>query len=65
MSAQTGLLALAVLTIIFNAGGFLWLAKNHMRHVQEALNDLTVRLGTVEQAVARIEGYCQANHSLN
>lgn len=53
---QGVLVVLAVVTIIFNAGGFVWLARNHMRHVQETLDGLTERVTAIEQAVARIEG---------
>ena len=61
---QVGLLVLAVLTIIFNVGGFTWLARNHMAHAQGSLDSLDKRLRTVEEAVARIEGYCRAMHGL-
>ena len=53
---QGVMVVLAVVTIIFNAGGFVWLARNHMRHVQETLDGLTERVTAIEQAVARIEG---------
>ena len=53
---QTGILVLAVLTIIFNAGGFVWLAKNHMKHVQDTLDRMSERLSILERTVARIEG---------
>ena len=61
---QVGLLVLAVLTIIFNVGGFVWLARNHMAHAQGSLDSLDKRLRTVEEAVARVEGYCRAMHGL-
>ena len=60
---QIGMLALAVFTIIFNAGGFVWLAKNHVAHVQGSLDRMEERIIALEKAMARVEGYCQSMHN--
>ena len=54
MNAQMGLLALAVLTIIFNAGGFLWMTKNHLKHVQQSLDRLEERARWMEDCMAKV-----------
>ena len=56
MSADMIAVCLFFLTLLFNAGGFVWLAKNHMAHVEKALDGLTERVSELEEAVARIEG---------
>lgn len=46
--------------LIFNAGGIFYLAKNHFAHVNAKLDSLgdrfDLRLRTVEQRLARLEG---------
>ena len=48
---------LFLLTLAFQSGGFIWLAKNHMRHAQESLDRLDRRMNNVEQRLARICGH--------
>ena len=42
--------------LIFNAGGFVYIMANHLRHVNQNLAEIFLRLGKIEQRVARIEG---------
>lgn len=53
---------LILLTVIFNAGGFVWIARNHMAHVNKTLENLTDRVGALEVVVARIESRCILIH---
>jgi hypothetical protein len=45
-----------LIIIVFNAGGVFYLAKNHFAHVNAKLDAIAVRLGYIEQRVARLEG---------
>lgn len=49
-------ITLFILTITFQTGGFIWLAKNHMKHAQDSLDRLDHRMNQVEQRLARICG---------
>jgi hypothetical protein len=49
-------IALILGSIIFNAGGFVWLARNHFRTVTDKLKEHDERFSGIEQRLARIEG---------
>ena len=48
---------LFLLTLVFQSGGFIWLAKNHMKHAQDSLDRMESRMNAVEQRLARICGH--------
>jgi len=50
------LVGLSVLTIVFNLGGTVWLAKNHMKHAQESIDRLEARATQAERDIALIKG---------
>ncbi len=49
-------LGLFGISIVFNAGGFFWLAKNHIHHVNEDLKGLKAEMSEVKEDVAFIKG---------
>ena len=53
---QEAMLILSVLTIVFAAGGFTWLARNHMAHAQKSLDRLETEMMEVKQDIALIKG---------
>ena len=53
---QEAMLVLSVLTIVFAAGGFTWLARNHMAHAQKSLDRLETEMMEVRQDIALIKG---------
>ena len=53
---QEAMLVLSVLTIVFGAGGFFWIAKNHIAHAQKSLDRLETEMMEVRQDIALIKG---------
>lgn len=47
---------LFLLTLAFQAGGFIWLTQNHMKHAQQSLDRLEERMQAMESLVNRICG---------
>jgi hypothetical protein len=47
---------IGAIVVIFNAGGVIYLAKNHFAHVNTALARIDSRLSSLEQRISRLEG---------
>ncbi len=45
-----------VAVIIFNAGGLVYLSRNHMSHMRKSLDEIFMRLRKLEQQVSYIKG---------
>lgn len=45
-----------IIVIAFNAGGVLYLARNHFAHLRKDIDEIIVRLRKVENRVSYIEG---------
>lgn len=43
-------------SVIFNAGGFVWLARNHFHSVNKRLDAIEARLRDIEINLARLNG---------
>lgn len=53
-----------ILAFVFNVGGFVWVTKNHFKHVNDSLKDIIKSIGevkkevaTLAQRVSKIEGF--------
>jgi len=42
--------------LVFNAGGFVWMTFNHLKHIKTVLDEILGRMIVVEKKVAHIEG---------
>lgn len=47
---------LILIIVIFNAGGLVYLTKNHIKHMNETVLEILNRLRSLEQKVSNIEG---------
>jgi hypothetical protein len=47
---------IGIVVVVFNAGGVIYLAKNHFAHVNAALSRIDTRLSNLEQRISRLEG---------
>lgn len=47
---------IGAVVVIFNAGGVLYLAKNHFAHATASLERIESRLSNLEQRLSRLEG---------
>ena len=56
MSTEIGI-ALFIGALIFNAGGFVWLATNHQKSANTRLTALEASMTAVKESLARIEGH--------
>jgi hypothetical protein len=53
---------LIIVFLIFNAGGLVYVLKNHVNYVATALDKIHCRLAEIEQRVSKIEGRLSDNH---
>jgi len=49
---------LILASIVFNAGGFVYVVYNHLKHISKRLDAIEDRLAHVELAFARHNGAC-------
>lgn len=47
---------IGAIVVIFNAGGIIYLAKNHFAHMGISLRRIEDRLSILEQRISRLEG---------
>lgn len=47
---------LLVIILVFNAGGFVWLSRNHFHTINKRLRGLSKRLSTLDDRLRRTEG---------
>jgi len=59
VSAADIRLILIIAGIVFNFGGFVWLARNHFHSVNKRLDSIELRLHDMELLVTRIEQICK------
>lgn len=49
---------LILASIVFNAGGFVYVVYNHLKHISKRLDEIERRLACVELSFARHNGAC-------
>lgn len=52
-------MVLIIAGIVFNFGGFFWLAKNHFHSVNKRLDSVEERLLDIQNTVIRLETICE------
>lgn len=45
-----------IITMVANAGGFVWLAMNHFRSTNKRLDTIIARLDNLSERISRLEG---------